>query len=291
MIFASHIFTAFVFSLSAFFLVQSIWEWNERRLAKERAMGQSLSKDRLKLKMWRQALSSLHAEMALKVSAILPGALKAFLEERLAKAAMGGNAGALASDALLLGTMGLLISLFLGLDGYSLFGALLGASLPMIRLSDAAAKREKSLRKDLPDALDLLTTCVEAGLGFDQALSRVTSRMRAGALRRELESCVASMSLGQSRRDALKELDHRARLEELGQVVAALVQSDKRGIPLAATLRAQSAQLRVLRSLRVKKLAAEAPLKMLFPLMAFILPVVFIVLFGPIYLKWSSGGL
>jgi tight adherence protein C len=216
--------------------------------------------------------------------------LRQALLEKIGRAGLSMSPGMLALDMVLAALAGLACGIVLEAGVYAAALMLLGLVLPFLRVNDLGLRRQLSMRRDLPDALDLLTTCVEAGLGFDQALARVATRMRQGPLKNELEACVGMSSLGASRREGLRELERKAGLEELSQVVGALLQADKRGVPLGGALRAQSGQLRTLRSLRVKKSAAEAPLKMLFPLMVFILPVVFIVLFGPIILKWKSGG-
>lgn len=276
---------------SAALLTQVAWELRMRLLAGARAAGRQLPAGQGLVQGLRSALDDAREALALRLSALLPQGARLAWTAWLERAERDpGAVGALALDAGLLGLAGLLLALGLGLGSWSLAAGLLGLGLPFIRLRDLALRREAALRKGLPDALDLLTACVEAGLGFDQALARVAERLRAGPLKRELERTVKAMRLGAPRKDALKELDRRCGMEELGQLVAALVQADKRGVPLGPPLRAQSRQLRVLRSLRARKLAAEAPLKMLLPLMVFILPVVFIVLFGPILLSFSAAG-
>jgi tight adherence protein C len=178
----------------------------------------------------------------------------------------------------------------LELGVWSLLVALGFACLPLVALRDGAERKLAALRKALPDFLDMLTSCVEAGLSFDLSLGRVAQRLAEGPLRRELELCLSQMRMGQTRREALKALAARIGLDDLSSLVGALLQADQMGAPLGPALRAQSGQLRALRSLRVQKQAAQAPVKMLFPLMVFILPVVFLVLFGPLFIKWSSNG-
>lgn len=260
-------------------------ELRQRQVARARALGQQAAKASL-ADMGRE----LRKARAEKLDFSLPEGLRQALQSKISRADLSMSPGLLAFDMLAYGALGLASGLLLDLGIYAPACALVLALLPFMRVNDLGQRRQMSLRRELPDALDLLCTCVEAGLGFDQALARVASRLKPGYLKKELEACVASFSVGAPRREALRELERRAGLEELTQVVSALLQADKRGVPLGPALRAQSGQLRVLRGLRVKKAAAEAPLKMLFPLMAFILPVVFIVLFGPIILKWQSGG-
>jgi tight adherence protein C len=253
----------------------------QRSLAAARAQGASLA----------SALGvGWRSTFAARLEAGLPAWLARDLSARLALAGDSQGPGNFAMTALAGFLSGAILGLVLNSAAATGVCALLGLALPFFRLRDRHARRQAAFRRQLPDALDLLTACVEAGLGFDQALARVAARLGDGSLRAELENTVAALGLGASRRVALRDLEARLGLEEASQWIAALLQADRRGTPLGPALRAQSGQLRRLRTLRVKKLAAEAPLKMLFPLMAFILPVVFIVLFGPIVLKWKAGG-
>jgi tight adherence protein C len=223
---------------------------------------------------------------------LLSPSMASALEQALGKAGWEGWSPGKFLGLQLLSGLGFLFTTFLllGFGLPALVAALAGLGLPLVALHDASARRLKALAKALPDAMDLLTTCVEAGLSFDLGLQRVTEKLGQGPLKRELEHCLSQMRLGATRREALKELGRRAGLEELRLLVSALVQADQMGAPLGPALRAQSSQLRALRSQKVQKAAAQAPIKLLFPLMLFILPVVFLVLFGPIYLKWSQGG-
>jgi tight adherence protein C len=162
--------------------------------------------------------------------------------------------------------------------------------LPWLKQRDAAAQRRRQIQRALPEALDLLTACVQAGLGLDPALQRVGSSLPDGPLRQELARTLEALRLGQPRREAFRGLEARCGVRELGAVLRSILRSEARGVPLAPVLAAQAAQLRRLRSLAVQKAAAQAPIKMLLPLMGFILPVVFLVIFGPILLRLSESG-
>ncbi len=213
------------------------------------------------------------------------------LQARLASAGQGHrSAGSLLSQAILGGLVLGLLGLLLGAGLLLPLWALGGAFLPLLSLEEAGRRRLKALRRALPDALDLLVGCVEAGLAFDQALARVALRLPASALRQELQHSLSQMRMGQPRREALRALAQRAALDELRSLVSSLIQADQLGTPLGPVLRQQASQMRALRSLEAQRLAAQAPVKMLLPLMLFILPVVFLVLFGPIFLRWQSGG-
>ena len=270
---------------SAALAAQGLQRLRQFQVARARALGATPAPGGLGATLREQRLS-----WATGLQKALPSALSRALQGLVDRADSPVLPGLLAWDMAAYAFAGFLLGLGLSGLGLALAGGGLGLALPFMRVRDAGQRRLASLRRELPDALDLLTACVEAGLGFDQALARVASRLKAGPLKKELEACVASMGIGSSRREALRELERRVSLEEMSQLVGALLQADKRGVPLGPALRSQSGQLRALRGLRVKKAAAEAPLKMLFPLMAFILPVVFIVLFGPIVLKWRAGG-
>jgi len=176
----------------------------------------------------------------------------------------------------------------------SLFTAVLGLGLglgyPWLALRDLARRRRARLAADLADAADLLTACLEAGLGFEPALGRLSEGFRPGPLRDELMGLMGRLRLGESRREALAEFERRCAAPEVSQACAAIQQADRRGAPLGPALRAFSSQYRSLRASRAREEAAKAPLKMLLPLMAFILPVVFIMIFGPVILRFKDGG-
>ncbi|HUB08996.1 MAG TPA: type II secretion system F family protein, partial [Myxococcales bacterium] len=139
---------------------------------------------------------------------------------------------------------------------------------------------------------DLLTLSVEAGLDFTAALAKVVERGRQGPLLQELALVLRQLKMGKTRAESLKMMVDRVNLMALSTFVSALIQADKMGTPLGKVLRIQSAQLRVERSQRAEKLAGEAPVKMLGPLIMCIMPTVFIVLFGPVVfaMKFGAGG-
>jgi len=240
---------------------------------------------------WRDGAKQAWAQWGEALERKMRPAWRQALQARLAAA---GQAQRSASSLLMQAMAGSLVMALLGLLlGSSLLlplWALGGAFLPLLSLEEAARRRPKALRKSLPDALDLLVGCVEAGLAFDQALARVALRLPASPLRQELEHSLSQMRLGQPRREALRALAQRAALDELRSLVSSLIQADQLGTPLGPVLRQQASQMRALRSLEAQRLAAQAPVKMLLPLMLFILPVVFLVLFGPIFLRWQTGG-
>lgn len=171
------------------------------------------------------------------------------------------------------------------------FFMLLGVFYPWIWLNDQVKKRHHAITRALPYNLDLLTLSVEAGLDFSQALGKVCEKGRQGPLIEELKLVLRNIKLGMTREDALRSLADRVQLAPLTSFVNALIQADRMGTSLGKVLRIQSTQLRIERTHRAEKLANEAPVKMLFPLIACIFPTVFMILFGPIIFQAIFGSL
>jgi tight adherence protein C len=158
--------------------------------------------------------------------------------------------------------------------------ALLGFYAPNLVLYQAAYNRSDQIRKDLPDALDLLTISVEAGLAFDAAVSQV-ARNTTGPLADEFFRVLQEMQIGMGRTEAMRALGDRTDVEELQGFVTAMVQADAFGIPIANVLRVQAREMRIKRSQRAEEQAQKVPVKILFPLIFCILPTLFIVVLGP----------
>ena len=158
--------------------------------------------------------------------------------------------------------------------------AVLGYFAPNIYLYQRAAERADAMRKTFSDALDLLTISVEAGLGFDAALSHVAKNVE-GPLAQEFARVLQEMQIGQGRASALRALGDRTSLEEMRSFVSAMVQADAFGIPIGQVLRVQSAEIRVKRRQRAEEKAQKLPVKILFPTILLILPCLFIVVLGP----------
>jgi tight adherence protein C len=157
---------------------------------------------------------------------------------------------------------------------------LLGFTLPTAYVTSLAAKRQKGLQRALPDTMDLLTISVEAGLGFDAALAQVTRNVP-GPLSEEISRVLQEMQIGVSRADAFRHLSDRTDVQELDGFVLSMIQADLFGIPMANVLRAQSRELRVKRRQRAEEIAQKIPVKILFPLIFFVLPALFAVIMGP----------
>ncbi|HSL02951.1 MAG TPA: type II secretion system F family protein, partial [Nitrospiraceae bacterium] len=158
-----------------------------------------------------------------------------------------------------------------------------GYFFPMWWLRYAISQRKEKIQDAFPDALDLMVVCVEAGLGLDAAISRVSSEMRFAHRELAEEFHLVSLELrtGLSRAGALKNLGRRIGLEEVSSLVALLVQTDKFGTSIGQSLRVHSDAMRVNRQLRAEEIAAKLPVKLLFPLVFFIFPSLFVVVIGP----------
>ncbi|HSP78895.1 MAG TPA: type II secretion system F family protein [Myxococcaceae bacterium] len=186
--------------------------------------------------------------------------------------------------------MGLILFNAVGQNlAWSLVFALFGLWYPLIWVNDQVKKRHLQISRALPYNLDLLTLSVEAGLDFTAALAKVVEKGKAGPLREELQMVLKQLKMGKTREEALKSMIIRVDLPSLTTFVTALIQADKMGTSLGKVLRIQSTQLRIDRTQRAEKLAGEAPVKMLFPLIACIFPTVFMVLFGPIVFQFMFG--
>jgi tight adherence protein C len=157
---------------------------------------------------------------------------------------------------------------------------LLGRYLPDVWLNNKIKGRQKELRLALPNALDLLTISVEAGLGFDAAIGRLVEKFH-NALSDEFAQVLNEIRLGRPRLEALDDMGRRSGVEELHTFIQALIQSEQLGVGIAKVLRIQSEEMRRRRRQRAEEQAAQAPLKMLFPMIGCIFPTLFIVLMGP----------
>ncbi len=187
--------------------------------------------------------------------------------------------------------IGVAISIWLDLPFWSWFiFAAFGAAYPLIWLHDKVRARHHAITRALPYNLDLLTLSVEAGLDFAAAIGKVVEKGRKGPLRDELAITLKELKLGKTREEALRNLGARCELVTLSSFVHALIQADKMGTSLGKILRILSTQMRIERTQRAEKLANEAPVKLLLPLIGFIFPTIFIMLFGPIAYAVFFGG-
>jgi tight adherence protein C len=170
---------------------------------------------------------------------------------------------------------------------FSLVLAGFGFIAPDFLVSAKARSRKDSIRSELPDALDLMAVSVEAGMGFDGAISKLTEHMK-GPLADEFALTLSEIRIGESRQDALKKLAERTGTPELASFVRAIIQADQLGISLGRILRVQATDSRLKRQAAAEEKAMKAPIKMLFPTVMFIFPAMFLVILGPAFLNLSK---
>ena len=167
-----------------------------------------------------------------------------------------------------------------------LFG-LIGFIGPGMYLNSRVRRRQANVAAELPDALDLLSVSVEAGLGFDGAVQKLTEHME-GSLIEEFELALGEMRIGEGRQEALKKMSERSASPEMASFVRAIIQADQLGISLGRILRIQAGDTRLKRQMLAEEKAMKAPIKMLFPTVLFIFPAMFIVILGPAFLNLAK---
>jgi tight adherence protein C len=162
--------------------------------------------------------------------------------------------------------------------------AILGLILPLILLRRSAKSRQKRIWRSMPNAIDLMTTCVEAGLSLDFALQRVAERYK-GAFSDEIHRMLREVGLGKTRREALVDMAERIDVPDITTFINSIVQAETLGTSIGQVLRVQAKQMRMKRRQRAEQMARQAPVKMVFPLVLFLMPSLFIVTIGPVVLN------
>jgi len=212
-------------------------------------------------------------------------------ERMIRRLDLAGNPGAWTVERVMGAKgIGLLVGAVLGLvfgGGLNLRGFLICAAaaaagffLPDLLLMNVGMKRQQELQRGLADALDMLTVCVEAGQGFDAAMQQV-ARSTTGPVSGEFARVLSEIQIGKSRGAAFSSLAARTTVAEAKTFVSALVQADRLGLPIGNVLREQSNQMRLVRRQRAEEQAQKVPVKILFPMLLFIFPALFIVIIGP----------
>ena len=168
-------------------------------------------------------------------------------------------------------------------------GLALGYMSPQLWLRSKISKRQEEALKALPDAMDLLTICVEAGLGFDASMAKVAEKWD-NELSKAFARAVQEMQLGKLRREAMKNMAYSLDVPDLTSFVAAIIQADQLGVSIAKVMRIQSEQMRMKRRQRAEEKARQAPVKITIPLVFFIFPTILIVLLGPAILQIKNSG-
>ena len=221
---------------------------------------------------------------------ILAGNPEAWDAERVvALKIIGGIAGVVAGALLmtLVPISGWLKIVFVVMTG------LIGYTVPSSQVRAMASKRQRTIQKQLPDVMDLLTISVEAGLGFDAALAQVTKNVP-GPLAEEMSRLLQEVQIGVSRADAFRNMSTRTNVAELQSFTLSMIQADLFGVSIANVLRAQSRELRQKRRQRAEEIAQKIPVKLLFPMIFMVLPALFIIVLGPgaiqIYEQFFGSG-
>jgi len=173
--------------------------------------------------------------------------------------------------------------------GLAAIAAIIGYILPGVWLGSKIKQRQEDVIKSLPDALDLLVICVEAGLGFEGAMAKVAEKWD-NELSKAFARVLQEIRLGKLRVEALREMDKNVGVSDVTGFVAAIIQATQFGVSIAKVLRIQSEQMRIQRRQRAEKKAQEAPIKMLFPMVFLTFPSLFIVLLGPAVLQILESG-
>ncbi len=247
--------------------------------------------ERIMLPLWKEFKRSFKRKM--------PGEKEAKLEIKLLQA---GNPFGMTSVEYRLIQIGLFILIPFSFGSYGallnsnlavvfLFGfvgVLVAISLPRYYINLKIKKRNQLALRELPDVLDLLTVSLEAGLGFDSALSKLVSK-KDGILPSEFHRCLEEIRLGKTRREALSGIRERLVVDEINALISSILQAEKLGIGMVQVLRVQSNEVRDRRKQRAEEEAMKAPIKMLFPLVLFIFPSIFIVLLGPAVIQFMDA--
>jgi tight adherence protein C len=227
-----------------------------------------------------------------------PASMLAKLEARLASAGLqaGWTVERLLAAKVVLGAAGALLGSNLLIGSFSVFHIVAAVVLtygfwylPDFFISQKVDERRRLIQLALPDTMDQLTIAVEAGLGFESALAHVANHGD-GPLAEELRRTMQDIQLGMDRADALDSMAERAGVQDLQRFLTALRQAGRYGLPIATVLRAQSAELRERRRQAAEEHAMKIPVKVLFPLVLFILPTLFIVVLGPGILRFIDAG-
>ena len=248
-------------------------------------------RENMKRSLYERTVKSFADKMAAKLAKLTPASFRAQAEE-LVDQTNNFNGMGLSGFMLFLGASTvffLLLGLWMGysrnlplVKGFLIFAAFIvaGMYVPFFVLRQMVEERREAIRQSMPDVLDLLCVSVQAGLGFDGAMGKVTAKMK-GPLIEEFERLLQELRMGITRRNALNRLAKRCGIEEMKLFTAALIQAEKLGVGTAQVLEIQSENMREMRRQRAKEKAAKLPVNIIFPTTVFIFPALFIVVLGP----------
>jgi tight adherence protein C len=262
--------------------------YGRRSQKKNAALQGSLRTRALRPAMEHAARTVLRMNPKMTVEAVQLKLLSAGLGRRITPMAFLAAKGFAAAAGIFFGVVvfGTSKGFLMGLAMGAAAGAV-GFIAPDFVLNKKIRARQERLSQDLPDALDLLAVSVEAGLGFDAAVVKITEQVE-GPLGEEFALTLNEMRIGESRQDALKKLADRTGIPEIAAFARAIVQADQFGISLGRILRVQAVDTRHRRQIAAEEKAMKAPVKMLFPTVIFIFPSMFIVILGPAFLNISK---
>ena len=248
-------------------------------------------RENMKRSLYERTVKSFADKIAAKLAKLTPASFRTQAEE-LVEQTNNFNGMGLSGFMLFLGASTVFF-LLLGLwlvysrnlplvKGFLIFAAFIvaGMYVPFFVLRQMVEERREAIRQSMPDVLDLLCVSVQAGLGFDGAMGKVTAKMK-GPLIEEFERLLQELRMGITRRNALNRLAKRCGIEEMKLFTAALIQAEKLGVGTAQVLEIQSENMREMRRQRAKEKAAKLPVNIIFPTTVFIFPALFIVVLGP----------
>ncbi len=237
------------------------------------------------------------AAVSRRSNAILPSKMSDRLEHAILRSGMHFKAGhfilAVAIAAGVFPLVMLMVILAGGVGGKTpliMYGVMVGLGLygPRVWLLGKIKRRQKAIWRSLPDAFDLITASVEAGLGIDAAFNRVIEKVT-GPFCEELTRTMREISMGRSRRDALLDMSDRTGVEELRSLINSIVQAESMGISIGSVIRVQTGVIRTKRKQKAEEQAFKAPIKMVFPLVLFIFPTIMIVIGGPAIIQMKAA--
>lgn len=244
-----------------------------------------------------RVLQPLMRSVTHRANSVLPSSISERLDMAITQAGLSIKPGQfIVAVGILMGVLPIVTVLYLASMGMSggmvvmgFFAALaLGAYGPRIWLLGRIKRRQKEIWKSLPDAFDLITASVEAGLGVDAAFNRVIEKVD-GPFAEELTRTMREITMGRSRRDAFLDMADRTGVEELRQLINSIVQAETMGISIGGVIRVQTGVIRTKRRQRAEEQAFKAPIKMVFPLVFFIFPAIMVVIGGPAVIQMMGA--
>ncbi len=269
------------------------------RLNKLGKMNRPTAHDELNLPLYTRIIKPLIDDVNKFISKITPSEIKQKIEKSINQAGnpFGFNVNRWIMFQMVLIAGLPILTLLISFINKAPFGklfiilvleVLLGVIGPKFIISKKILERQDDIIKALPDALDLLTVSVEAGLGFDGALAKVVDKMP-GQLSNEFSKAIQEMKVGTPRKEALKNMSNRVGVQDLSTFVGSIIQAEQLGVSIGNVLRIQSAQMRQKRRQRAQEKAMKAPVKMLFPMVFFIFPTIFAILLGPVIIRLADN--